>query len=326
MAAVYFSKSIEKIIQQIDFSKLGNKVAIKISFGEKGCTTYIDPELVRKVYAKIKSLGKEATLVECNVLYRGSRTNSTDHIKTAREHGFTGMDIDILDGENGEEFVELKGCKIGKGIKKYNSLVVVSHFKGHMGAGFGGALKNVGMGLGSRAGKLDMHSKVQPFISDGCVACGKCIKHCNANAIAIINGKAKIDEKKCVGCAMCIAFCPQKAVEVPWQGRTSAELQKRIAEYARGVLSIFPEAVFINVLENITVNCDCMGFKQKPMMEDVGILFSRDIVAIDQASLDLANRFSANKFKAVNDIDKNKQVELAEKLGLGQRKYDLIEI
>ena len=257
MSKVYFSKNIEKIIDKIDFSKLGKKVAIKVHFGEKGCVTYINPEIVRKVYTKIESFGKEAVLVECNVLYKGSRTNTTDHLKTALENGFSDMQIDILDGEKGEEFVLLEGCKIGKGIEKYDSLVVISHFKGHSATGFGGALKNVGMGLGSRAGKLDMHSKIRPSISDKCVGCGICVEHCNANAIKIEKGKAKIDEKKCEGCAMCVALCNNGAVEVPWQGRTAEDLQKRIAEYAKGALSKFSNPIFINVLEKITAECDC---------------------------------------------------------------------
>jgi len=327
MSKVYLAKNIEKILESIDYSKLGNKVAIKVHFGERGNVTHIDPELVRKVYAKIKSLGKEAALVECNVLYKGSRVNTASHIQTALEHGFRDMEIDILDGENGEQFVEINGCKIGKGIKKYDSLIVLSHFKGHMAAGFGGALKNIGMGLGSRAGKLHMHSQVMPqIISDKCVGCGICAENCNAEAISIIDGVAKIDQEKCEGCAMCIAVCPHGAASVPWQGGTHDYLQEKIAQYAGAVLSLFPNAIFINVLENITEQCDCMGIKQEPMMEDIGILHSYGIVAVDKAGLDLVNKLSHGKFSRINSVDKDKQIELAEKLGLGDSQYELIEI
>lgn len=327
---IRFSKNIEKILEQIDFSPpaggLGKKVAIKVHFGEKGCNTYISPKIVKKVYEKIKSLGKEATLVECNVLYKGSRTNRADHLKTAREHGFD-MPIDILDGEFGKDFVEINGCKIGKGIENFDSLVVLSHFKGHMHAGFGGALKNLGMGLGSRAGKLDMHSSIRPSVTqEKCVGCGVCVKNCNAEAIFFEEGKAKIDEEKCEGCAMCISVCENGAVSVPWGGGTPERLQKKIAEYAGAILSRFPKAVFINVLENITKECDCMGTAQKPMMEDVGILFSDDIVAIDRASLDLANKFSNGQFAKINAIDKEKQIQSAAELNLGSVDYELVEI
>ena len=127
MTNVYFSKTIKKIIDKIDYSHLGKNIAIKVHFGEKGCDTYINPEIVKSVYQKIASLGKKPTLIECNVLYKGSRTNSADHIKTAHNHGFGDMDIDILDGEKGEQFIEVDGCKLGAGLKKYDSLIVLSH-------------------------------------------------------------------------------------------------------------------------------------------------------------------------------------------------------
>ena len=327
MTNVYLSKNIEKILKNIDYSKLGNNVAIKVHFGEMGCNTYIDPKLVRKIYQKIESLDKKATLVECNVLYKGSRTNRTDHINTAISHGFTDMDIDILDGEKGEEFVEINGCKIGAGIKKYDSLIVLSHFKGHGMAGFGGAIKNVGMGLGSRAGKLHMHSQIKPqIIEKNCIGCGICTKNCNVNAIEIVNNIAKIDYDKCEGCAMCIAVCPHDAASVPWDSSTNDYLQEKISEYTNAVLSLFPNAVFINILQKITEQCDCMGAKQKPMMDDVGIVSSTNIVATDKASLDLANKFSKNKFDHINDVNKENQLKFASKLGLGESDYNLVEI
>ena len=325
MAKVYFSTSIEKILDSINFSKLGNKVAIKVHFGEKGCNTYLNPELVKKVYDKVLSLGKQAALVECNVLYKGSRTNSTDHIRTAREHGFK-QPIDILDGENGEEYIEIKGCKIGRGLENYDSLIVLTHFKGHIGTGFGGAIKNLGMGLGSRAGKLYMHSAVKPSISEKCSGCGICAEHCNAQAITIENFKAKIDQTKCEGCAICIAFCDRQAVLIPWESRSAEDLQEKIAEYAKAVLSVFPNTIFINVLENITVHCDCMGIVQEPIMPDVGIVYSEDILAIDKASLDMVNKFSKDKFNNINPVNKEKQIELGVEIGLGSAEYDLIEI
>ncbi len=326
MVKVYYSKKIEKILDNIDYSKLGNNVAIKVHFGEKGCITYMDPKIVKKVYDKIKSLGKKAALVECNVLYRGSRTNSTDHIATAKEHGFDFAPIDILDGENGNEFIEINSCKIGKGIKKYDSLIVLSHFKGHEMAGFGGAIKNVGMGLGSRAGKLHMHSSIRPKISEKCTACGTCIKHCDVNAIKMINGKAKINDKLCIGCAMCIAVCPIKAVSIPWESETPEGIQRKIADYTASVLSLFPNAVFINILEKITKICDCYGIVQEPMMKDVGIVCSTDIVAVEKASLDLANEFSEGEFDKINSVDKDKQISLAEDLNLGKIKYELVKL
>jgi uncharacterized Fe-S center protein len=326
MNKVYLSQEIEKIISQMDYSKMGNKVAIKVHFGEEGCDTYINPDLVKKVYQKIESLGKEVTLVECNVLYKGSRTNATDHIATAKKHGFTDMKIDILDGEMGDEFVEIKGCKLGRGIEKYDSMIVLSHFKGHMATGFGGAIKNVGMGLGSRAGKLDMHSGIQPIVSEKCTGCGECATKCNFAAIEILDGRAVINEEKCEGCAMCISVCPIGAMEIPWTGRTPDQLQERIVEYTSAVLEKIPNTIYVNVVQDITELCDCMGAKQKPMMEDVGILFSDSIVSIERASLDLVNKISGGKFEKINQIDKDKQIKLAEELGPGDGGYELTEL
>ena len=328
MTKVYFSKDIDKILDNIDYSQLGKKVAIKVHFGEKGCKTYINPKLVKKVYDKIISFGKQATLVECNVLYKGSRTNSTDHKKTAKENGFDFAPIDILDGEDGSEYVEINKCKIGKGLKKYDSLIVLTHFKGHEMAGFGGAIKNIGMGFGSRAGKLHMHSTIRPSISEKCIACGECIKYCPVNAITIDNktNKAKINDELCIGCARCIAICPNEAASIPWESETSEGLQKKIAFYAQAVLSLFPNSIFINVLENITADCDCWGKIQEPIMDDVGIIYSTNIIAVEKASLDLINKFSKGKFNKINSVDKDKQIYFAKEQGLGSSEYELIEV
>lgn len=326
MHKVRFSKNFDKILEQIDLSALGQKVAVKVHFGEKGCRTYMDPRLVKKVYDKIVSSGRAASLVECNVLYKGSRVNSREHIKTAREHGFKNMDIEILDGEDGGEFTDLDGCKIGKGLENYDSMVVISHFKGHMGTGFGGAIKNVGMGLGSRAGKLDMHAVTKPIIlEEKCTACGICARNCGVDAITIEGKTAKIDESACVGCAMCIAVCPRGAAEVPWQGRTNEELQKRVAEYAQAVIKHYPKTLFLNLLTDITADCDCIGVEQKPIMDDVGFTYAGDIAAIDRASLDLANEYSNGKFSRINQIDMLKQFSSAEESGLGSGAYTLLK-
>lgn len=326
MPKIYFSKEIDKVLEKIDYSKLGQNVAIKIHFGEKGCTTYLNPEIARKVYDKLVSLGKRATLVDTNTLYRGERTLRENHIRIAKKHGFDFAPIDILDGEKGEDSIEVNGKKLGAGLKKYDSLLVLSHFKGHMMAGFGGALKNIAMGLASRAGKLEMHANVSPKISTSCSGCGTCVENCDAKAISLENGKAKIDSKKCVGCALCIVVCPHGAIRIPWASQTSEGLQNKIVAYASSALKLFNDrVVYINVLQNITADCDCIGRKQSPIMRDAGFLAGMDIVALDKASLDLANRLSEGKFDAINRIDKAKQIELAEREGIGKREYELVE-
>lgn len=338
MKKVYLSKKIEKIVREIDYSILGENVAIKVHFGERGCTTYIRPDLVRAVYDKVASLGKRAALIECNVLYRGSRTNTTEHIKIATEHGFDFAAIDILDGENGQELVEVsldkgvvKNAKLGKGLIKYDSIIVLTHFTGHGAAGLAGAFKNLGMGLGSRAGKLHMHSDIRPSIDpEKCIGCGTCLENCNANAIEIdrkAGGKAKINRKRCQGCAMCIAVCPERAVKIPWHGATSEQLQKRIVDYAGAVMKLMKnKIVFVNVLENITADCDCFKTVQKPIMDDIGILMGNDIVTVDKASLDLVNEYSHGKFNNVNSADKSIQIDYAFEKGLGSKDYEIVNL
>jgi uncharacterized protein len=326
MNEIIFKKTINEILENLDFSKLKENVAIKVHFGENGCKTYIKPEIVKAVYEKVISLNKKASLVECNVLYKGERTKASSHIELAKQHGFNFAPIDILDGEDGNEFIEINGCKIGKGIEKYDSMIVITHFKGHVMAGFGGAMKNLGMGLGSRAGKLHMHSTIKPSINNKCTACGLCIQHCNANAITLKKNlfnqtKAKIDSEKCEGCAMCIAICPNNAIAIPWKSETPKGLQEKITDYCLAISKkLNQNIIFINVLENITKDCDCVGQPQKTIMQDIGILAGYDIVSIDKASLDLANK---QGFDKMIKVDKNHQIEYAEKIALGTKEYTL---
>jgi uncharacterized protein len=326
MSDVFFSKDIDKILQKIDYSVLGKNVGIKVHFGEEGCVTYLDPSIAKKVYDKIISLGKKAALIETNVLYRGSRTTKTEHIKTAKSHGFDFAPIDILDGENGEESINKDGNLLGKGLTKYDSLVVITHFKGHEFAGYGGAIKNIGMGLASRGGKLHIHSDAKPIISEKCIGCGTCIQNCNENAISLKNNKAVIDTSKCVGCAMCIAVCPSEAVLIPWRSPAAKNLQKALVDYTESVFKIVPKekVVFINVLKNITANCDCMSEKQKPFMEDIGLLMSKDIVSIEKASIALADKKSDGAFSKINRQDKNIQSDYAFEKKLGEKSYRII--
>ncbi len=328
MSKVFFSKDIKEIVERIDESKLKGKVGLKVHFGEKGNETYLDPRLAKAVYDKITDLGYEVSLVECNVLYKGSRTNKKDHIQTAKEHGFDFAPIDILDGKRGEKSMELeskkgkiKKAKIGEGLKKYDSLVVLSHFKGHIATGFGGAFKNLGMGLGSRAGKLHMHSDVSPSIDKNtCTKCNVCIENCDVNAIEMTDKGAEINSAKCIGCAMCIAVCDYGAVSVPWGGSTNKELQEKIVDYAGAIVNYLEKnLVYINVLKNITKDCDCIGKKMDPIVGDIGILISNDPVALEKKSLDLVEKESNGSFEKINRTQNEHMVEYAYKKELGNK-------
>jgi len=323
-------KLFDAVSEDLDFKN--EKIGVKLHFGEKGNTTYVKPELVKMIVNKIKEKNGNPDLIECCVLYRSERTTAEGHIKLAKEHGFDFAPIVILDGEIGDDYTEIpvnlkhfKKVRIGSKIKDYKFIVSVAHFKGHGGTGFGGSLKNIGMGLGSRAGKLKMHSKVKPIVNKSrCTACGTCVANCPVSAIALAP-YAKIDDNICIGCAKCIAVCPYKAIGIPWGGASQRELQERIDEYAYGVLKD-RKAIFFSFLLDITPNCDCFGYSETPIVKDIGILASKDIIAIEQASYDLVCEDGNDKFAELHNIDSSIQLKYGEKIGLGKRKYELIEL
>ncbi len=332
-AEVFFTQYAQKIpelFKQVEGKIKGKNVGIKLHFGEAGCETYLPPEFVKTIYEQLKKIVNQPKLIEANVLYKGERTFTASHRQVAIKHGFDFAPIDIYDEKSADDCWEIpidkkhfKSVKIAKNLKNYDFLVVVSHFKGHLAAGFGGALKNLGMGLGSRAGKLMMHANLAPEIDPAkCIACGKCIEACPARAIELENGKAKINKKICIGCATCIVVCPQGTVG----GFTSSpeQLQERIVEFCYGILKELP-AVYFNFLVNITSHCDCYGKKQEKLIDDIGFLASSDPVAIDQVSCDLVKKaFGRNIFQEIHGVSGEYQLVYGEKLGLGQRKYNLI--
>jgi uncharacterized Fe-S center protein len=178
------------------------------------------------------------------------------------------------------------------------------------------------MGLASRSGKLDLHASISPKVKkEDCESCETCIKECPAGAISFdSNKKAEIDKGKCIGCAHCISIC--EAIKIPWSSVTSSELMERIDEYAKGILKE-KKVIFINILKNITKDCDCFGIKQEKQTEDLGYLYSDDIVSAEQASFDLLKETFKKIYPAV---DIQHQVDYAEEIGLGSRKYELIKL
>jgi hypothetical protein len=340
MAKVYFLK-IEKQSPEVlyeagkkvsgvfsDFFDSKDKLAIKVHFGEKGSVTYLGPDFTKAVCENLRKKVKKLALVDCSVLYKGERSFASSHKKLALEHGFDFAPIAILDGEKGDREIRIrvkgkhfKTARIGRDIKEFNALLAISHFKGHGATGFGAALKNIGMGLGSKAGKMAMHQAFKITVNEAvCTGCGFCSRNCPAHSIAVKNEKAKINYKKCLGCGLCISACPFGAIEIPWQ-MGSHDLQERVVEYAAAVLK-GRKALFINALTSITENCDCMSMIQEPIMSDIGILLSEDVVALEQASLDLAGK---KNFMA-HGVDPQLQIDYAQKMGLGKKKYTLVEL
>ncbi len=324
-------------------------VAIKLHFGERGNTAFLPPIYARKVVELVKEAGGKPFLTDTNTLYLGGRFNAVDHLTTAYSHGFTygtvGAPIIIADGISGLDYrlVEVNGrhfkkVKLGAALFDADAMIVITHFKGHGMAGFGGAVKNVAMGLASRGGKQEMHSEVKPLVQQGvCNACGRCVRFCPAEAITVSPDYhvARIDYNKCLGCGECRAACLKGAVSINWE-TDSKILQEKMAEYALGVIKEKTQKLaFFNFLLNITPDCDCWEYSDPPVVPDVGILASFDCLALDQASLDLVNQtFSKaseesgekNIFQLINQESGTHLLSYGEKIGLGKRNYKLIEM
>ena len=310
-----------------------DKVAIKVHFGEKGNSRFVSPQNIKPVIDSLKIHTDHFFLTDANTLYRGMRLNATDHLKIALEHGFgaLGTPILIADGEHGddEEHVEIgkkifASVKIGRQIADADAIVAISHLKGHMLFGFGGAIKNIGMGSGSRAGKLEMHSKIKLSVGISCIACEQCVENCAADAITIEGDRALIDEDKCIGCAKCISVCDQEAIAIPWSGATNIEVQERCAEYAFGVLKN-KKCICITFINNISKDCDCMA-DTRIIGRDVGIVASTDPVACDQAAYDLVVEKDGNIFKKVTGVEGQHILDYSEEIGLGKKAYRLVRV
>lgn len=335
--------ALETIFSEIDFSQFispKDKVGIKTHIGDVNNTTHIAPELIAIGVKKVKEVNGLPFITETSTLYSGPRSNAITHIELAHKHGFTVEKLNapfiMCDGLFGNTEIEvpIKGIlfdkvNIARDAVLCDALMVFSHPTGHIVSGLGACLKNVGMGLSSRKGKMHQHSSVKPFVkSEECTLCGKCITWCPVQAISEVNNAAKIDNEICIGCGECLTLCKFSAIKFNW-GVGSHDLQKMMAEYALGALSNKKgKALFINVLTDMTKDCDCMSVTQKPIIDDIGILVGTDPVAIDQATLDLTQNANKENLGRLTHptLDPEIQLEHAEKIGLGIRKYKLIEI
>ncbi|MFW5991540.1 MAG: DUF362 domain-containing protein [Candidatus Nanoarchaeia archaeon] len=337
---VYFSKLTKEGVQKlasklIETCSLVNKrTAIKVHFGEEGNSRFVSPEYIQPIINAIKEQTNDYFLTDTNTLYRGMRTNATNHKRIAQEHGFSKLNtpIVIADGEHGtdEKNIQInlkhfKNAKIGRAISEAETMFVVSHFKGHVLYGFGGALKNLAMGGASRAGKLAMHSKISPVVGEGCTKCGVCAENCDVDAIEITEQGAKIMEN-CIGCARCIAVCPEGVIKVPWHGATPTEAMERGSEYAYAVAKD-KQCMYITFINNVTKDCDCLS-DSEIIGKDIGIIAGFDPVALDQAAYDLLKQHNNGKdiFQEAGNPDGTTIINYAEELGMGSREYEIEEI
>ena len=336
--------------------------AIKIHFGEYGNLAFLRPNYAKVVADFIKEQGGRPFLTDCNTLYVGSRKNALDHLDTAYVNGFsplqTGCQVIIADGLKGtdETLVPInceyvKEAKIGHAIMDADVFISLNHFKGHEMAGFGGAIKNIGMGCGSRAGKMEQHCDGKPHVNAGCVGCGACTRICAHGAPVVENGKATINQDKCVGCGRCLAVCPKDVIQANFDDSIKM-LNYRMAEYAYAVLKDRP-SFHISLICDVSPNCDCHSENDIPIVPNIGMLASFDPVALDVACADLVNKMPANPGSILADNidadvfhegehhDHHKHdhfemthpdtewrscIEHAEELGLGTKEYELVRI
>lgn len=357
---VSLTEKLQRLIKKAGITDIdmdGKFVAIKMHFGELGNLSYLRPNYAKAVADVVKECGGKPFLTDCNTLYPGSRKNALEHLDCANINGFntitTGCQIIIGDGLRGTDDITVpvrngEYCKeayIGCAVMDADIFISLTHFKGHESTGFGGAIKNIGMGCGSRAGKMHQHNSGKPIVHDDlCRGCRRCAKECGSDAITYENGKAVINQDICKGCGRCIGACAFDAIENQnWNANEI--LGRKMAEYSQAVCDGRP-TFHISLVRDISPNCDCHGENDAPILPDVGIFASFDPVALDQACVDACLHATPMPNSQLSDnladphwhhhhdnfLDSNPNVrwketlEHAEKIGLGTREYELIQM
>lgn len=357
---VSLTEKLQRLIKKAGITDIdmdGKFVAIKMHFGELGNLSYLRPNYAKAVADVVKECGGKPFLTDCNTLYPGSRKNALEHLDCANINGFntitTGCQIIIGDGLRGTDDITVpvrngEYCKeayIGRAVMDADIFISLTHFKGHESTGFGGAIKNIGMGCGSRAGKMHQHNSGKPIVHDDlCRGCRRCAKECGSDAITYENGKAVINQDICKGCGRCIGACAFDAIENQnWNANEI--LGRKMAEYSQAVCDGRP-TFHISLVRDISPNCDCHGENDAPILPDVGIFASLDPVALDQACVDACLHATPMPNSQLSDnladphwhhhhdnfLDSNPNVrwketlEHAEKIGLGTREYELIQM
>lgn len=319
--------------------KKGEIVPVKLTIGDTKCVYNTSPELVKSVVFGIKSKEAKPFLFDTSVIYKGARGNAIDHLTLAQNKGFThskvGAPFIIADGAFGRDGKEyaldseyIKKIKVPSFVGMLDSIVVLSHVTCHILSGYAGALKNVAMGMVSRATKQVQHSSLKPHvIGDKCTSCGCCADICPADAVSVKDaGRASIDQEKCIGCGECLCACKFDAIFINWT-ENPLIFSKRMVESACFVLSKFKNRFFINLAFDITGECDCISTKNEKMAcDDIGVLASKDIVSLEQATTDLMNRDGDVILKEKKQDTYKTMIEYAGKKGLGNTGYNLIEL
>lgn len=344
-------------IGQIDFS--GKFVAIKMHFGEMGNISYLRPNYAKAVVDTVKELGGKPFLTDCNTMYPGKRKNALEHLECAWENGFgplsAGCPIIIGDGLKGTDDIGVpvakgeyvKEARIGRAIMDADIFISLTHFKGHEMTGFGGTIKNIGMGCGSRTGKTEQHSGGKAHIKKAlCRGCRRCLRECANNALEFDQAanKMTVNTDNCVGCGRCLGSCNYDAI-VFREDAAIAVLNRRMAEYSKAVVDGRPN-FHISLVVDVSPYCDCHGENDAPILPNIGMFASFDPLALDQACVDaclkakplaasvLGDNRAAADFVERHDHFTNTSpdsewktcLEHAEKIGLGSREYELVVV
>ena len=353
---------LQKLIRAAGIGKIdmdGRFVAIKMHFGELGNVSFLRPNYARAVVDVVKELGGKPFLTDCNTLYPGSRKNALEHLECAWQNGFTpltvGCPLLIGDGLRGTDDVEVpvpggeyvKAAKIGRAVMDADVFISLTHFKGHEATGFGGAIKNIGMGCGSRAGKAEQHNNGKPEINPRrCRGCGRCLRECVNDGLVFdkTDKKMRVDTEHCLGCGRCLGACAFDAISFTDSNAVQV-LNRRMAEYAKAVVDGRPQ-FHISLVVDVSPNCDCHGENDVPILPNLGMFASFDPLALDQACVDaclastplpgsqLARNMASPGFHDHHDHFTNSTpesewrscLEHAEKIGLGSREYELITV
>ena len=355
---VSLTQKLQKLIKEAGIGSIdmdGKFVAIKMHFGELGNLAYLRPNYAKAVADVIKEGGGLPFLTDCNTLYPGSRKHALEHLDCANINGFntvtTGCQIIIADGLRGTDDiavpipngVHFKEAYIGRAVMDADIFISLNHFKGHEMTGFGGAIKNIGMGCGSRAGKMQQHNSGQPHVNEEkCKGCKRCAKECGSDAISYKNKKAWIDPEKCKGCGRCIGACAFDAIRNNTWNANSI-LGEKMAEYAAAVVNGRPH-FHISLITDVSPNCDCHEENDAPILPDIGMLASFDPVALDQACVDLCQKAEPIRNSQLGDnmasadfhdhgdvwhnsnpnVSWEETLDHSQKLGIGTRDYELI--
>ncbi len=342
-----------------DIDMDGKFVAIKMHFGELGNISFLRPNYAKAVADLVKELGGRPFLTDCNTLYPGKRKNALEHLECAWENGFSplsaGCPVIIGDGLKGTDDIAVpveggtyvKEARIGRAIMDADVFISLTHFKGHEMTGFGGAIQNIGMCCGSRAGKKDQHASGKPRISARkCRGCRRCMRECANDGLFFdeATGKMTINTANCVGCGRCLGACNYDAISFV-NDKAGKLLNCRMAEYAKAVVDGRPQ-FHVSLVVDVSPNCDCHCENDMPILPNIGMFASFDPLALDQACVDaclaaspipdsqLDRHMHEPGFVDKHDHFRNSApecewescLEHAEEIGLGSRSYELIKI